>query len=196
MAYGIGNPFWYYELPEYQLEGFWGCKIFDGLKNSTLTKASNFFGIDGLDKYIQSVNIPQLSLNYENTDFNMINLKEKSPFDDVTMTFYDDTLGTCMAFFLRWISYIFDEDKQALEANWRYEAKDFVVTYFRQFYTNIQASMEYYLYRCLPKGISEISADENGGDRKTFTVTFACQKTESYPLRTNPTNNVFVQTIR
>ena len=32
------------------------------------------------------------------------------------------------------------------------------------------------MVKCLPKSISEVSTDEEGGDRKTFSITIATQK--------------------
>jgi hypothetical protein len=40
------------------------------------------------------------------------------------------------------------------------------------------------MVKCLPKGISEISTDEEGGDRKTFSVTIATQRVYNGTFRT------------
>lgn len=191
MAYGmdnplIENPFWYYNLPEYQLEGIWACKIEDNDKN-LFNQTANWFK-NGIDGYVHSISIPQLSFGYENTDFNMINFKDKSPYDDTTISFYDDIYGTALSFFKKWMSYIYDEDEHALQYNWRYETKDIYVSYYRQFFLTerMKPSMKYLLKRCLPKSISEISAEEDGGNRKTFSVVLACQKVENQSLKENP----------
>ena len=183
--FGIGNPFWMYSIPEYELEGYWTCEIIDDLvPNDLMIKNTIRVGDympNGFDKYIQGVSIPQLSLDYENNNFGFMKFKEKSSYDDVTLTFYDDIYGSCLGFFTDWLHTIYDEDKNVLLPNWRYEAKTIQVKYFRQFYAievsnAIKTIANYTMVKCLPKSISEISAEEEGGDRKTFSVTVATQR--------------------
>lgn len=184
-SFGIGNPFWQRFLPEYELEGYWTCDIADDegmldnrgkTKNNTI-KVGEYIPL-GFDAYVQSVSIPQLSLDYENNNYGLITFKEKSAYDDVTITFYDDLKGSCLGFFTDWLHTIYDEEsgEQSLKPNWRYETKSIEVKYFRQFYTGIKTIAHYKMVKCLPKSIAEISADEEGGNRKTFSVTIATQR--------------------
>jgi hypothetical protein len=170
--FGIGNPFWQYSMPEYELEGLWACNMID---DDDVAKVDSFMPL-GFDKYIQSVSIPQLSLDYETTNYGLMKFKEKSPYDDVTMTFYDDSEGSCMAFFQEWMFNIYDENRCALRPRWRYHTKTINLAYYRQFYSTITTSTFYKMVKCLPKSISEISAEEDGGERKTFSVTIATQR--------------------
>lgn len=175
----IGNPFWMYAMPEFELEGHWTCKIYDndisgvGKHNSII--ASSYMPL-GFDSYIQGVSIPQLSLDYDNNNFGLMKFKEKSSYDDVTITFYDDVYGSCLGFFSDWLHTIYDEHTVSLKPNWRYETKRIEVKYFRLFYNSIKTITQYTMVKCLPKSISEISADEEGGDRKTFSVTLGTQR--------------------
>lgn len=184
-SFGIGNPFWQRMLPEYELEGYWTCDIIDDkgmLDNRGNTKNNTIIvGMYmplGFDAYVQSVSIPQLSLDYENNNYGLMTFKEKSSYDDVTINFYDDLKGSCLGFFTDWLHAIYDEEsgKQSLKPNWRYETKTIEIKYFRQFYTSIKTIAHYKMVKCLPKSIAEISADEEGGDRKTFSVTIATQR--------------------
>lgn len=182
-SFGIGNPFWQRMLPEYELEGYWTCDIVDdeGTLDNRGNQKANSVNVGkymplGFDAYVQSVSIPQLSLDYENTNFGLMKFKEKSAYDDVTITFYDDLKGSCLGFFSDWLHTVYDEDKMALLPNWRYETKSIEVKYFRQLYNDIKTIAHYKMVKCLPKSIAEISADEEGGDRKTFSVTIATQR--------------------
>lgn len=184
-SFGIGNPFWQRMLPEYELEGYWTCDIKDdkGMLDNRGNTKNNTINVGiymplGFDAYVQSVSIPQLSLDYENNNYGLMTFKEKSAYDDVTITFYDDLKGSCLGFFTDWLHAIYDEEsgKQSLKPNWRYETKTIEVKYFRQFYTSIKTIAHYKMVKCLPKSIAEISADEEGGDRKTFSVTIATQR--------------------
>ena len=40
------------------------------------------------------------------------------------------------------------------------------------------------MVKCLPKNISDVSADEEGGDRKTFSVTIATQRVYNSTFKT------------
>lgn len=184
-SFGIGNPFWQRMLPEYELEGYWTCDIIDdkGMLDNRGNTKNNTINVGiymplGFDAYVQSVSIPQLSLDYENNNYGLMTFKEKSAYDDVTITFYDDLKGSCLGFFTDWLHAIYDEEsgKQSLKPNWRYETKTIEVKYFRQFYTSIKTIAHYKMVKCLPKSIAEISTDEEGGDRKTFSVTIATQR--------------------
>ena len=178
-SFRIGNPFWQRMLPEYELEGYWTCDIVDNDINGVGKHNSIMVGTYmplGFDAYVKDVSVPQLSLDYENTNFGLMKFKEKSAYDDVTMTFYDDLKGSCLGFFSDWLHTIYDEDTMALQPNWRYETKRIEVKYFRQFYTGIKTITNYKMVKCLPKSIAEISADEEGGDRKTCSVTLATQR--------------------
>lgn len=182
-SFGIGNPFWQRMLPEYELEGYWTCDIVDdkGTLDNRGNQKTNSVNVGkymplGFDAYVQSVSIPQLSLDYENTNFGLMKFKEKSAYDDVTITFYDDLKGSCLGFFSDWLHTVYNEDTMALLPNWRYETKSIEVKYFRQFYNDIKTIAHYKMVKCLPKSIAEISADEEGGDRKTFSVTIATQR--------------------
>lgn len=182
-SFGIGNPFWQRMLPEYELEGYWTCDIVDdegtldnrGNQKANSVKVGKYMPL-GFDAYVQSVSIPQLSLDYENTNFGLMKFKEKSAYDDVTITFYDDLKGSCLGFFSDWLHTVYNEDTMALLPNWRYETKSIEVKYFRQLYNDIKTIAHYKMVKCLPKSIAEISADEEGGDRKTFSVTIATQR--------------------
>lgn len=84
-------------------------------------KTYTLSGTDFLDPFIQEVNIPQLNLSYEKTDFDMINFEDKEQFGSITMTFCDDTQGTCLNFFNNWTDSIFDVENNCLRNNWRNE---------------------------------------------------------------------------
>lgn len=178
-SFGIGNPFWQRMLPEYELEGYWTCDIVDndinGVGKNNSIEVGTYMPL-GFDAYVKDVSIPQLSLDYENTNFGLMKFKEKSAYDDVTITFYDDLKGSCLGFFSDWLHTVYDEDTMALLPNWRYETKSIEVKYFRQLYNDIKTIAHYKMVKCLPKSIAEISADEEGGDRKTFSVTIATQR--------------------
>ena len=177
---------WYKQVPEFELEGLWGCAIENGLYNTlngTVPKADandvNF------DVFIKSVSIPQLKLEAESTTFGLINYTGKSAYDNVTLEFYDDINGTCLNFFNNWLGSVYDNENNAFRANWRYEDKDIFVEYYRKLRRNtdvdneskyIKSIVQYHLIRCLPISIDSINADESGGDRKTFSVTLATQK--------------------
>ena len=113
--------------------------------------------------------------------------KEKSAYDDVTINFYDDLKGSCLGFFTDWLHTIYNEGggEQSLRPNWRYETKTIDVEYYRQFYTGIKTIAHYKMVKCLPKSISEISADEEGGDRKSFSVTLVTQRVYTSTEKTN-----------
>lgn len=182
-SFGIGNPFWQRMLPEYELEGYWTCDIVDdkGTLDNRGNQKANSVNVGkymplGFDAYVQSVSIPQLSLDYENTNFGLMKFKEKSAYDDVTITFYDDLKGSCLGFFSDWLHTVYNEDTMALLPNWRYETKSIEVKYFRQLYNDVKTIAHYKMVKCLPKSIAEISADEEGGNRKTFSVTIATQR--------------------
>ena len=192
-SFGIGNPFWQRMLPEYELEGYWTCDIKDDkgmLDNNGQPRSNSIFVGEymplGFDAYVQSVSIPQLSLDYENKNYGLMTFKEKSSYDDVTITFYDDLYGSCLGFFTDWLHTIYEEEggKQSLRPNWRYETKTINVKYFRQFYTGIKTIAHYKMVKCLPKNISEVSADEEGGNRKTFSVAIATQRVYNGTFKT------------
>ena len=172
-SFSVNYDTWYNSLPEFEIEGLWGCVIEDCTGN----KYSVSFENNTFDNFIQSVSIPQLTLEMDSTSFGMINFKEKSPYDDVTLTFYDDFKGSCMNFFTKWMSYVYDEANTALQPNWRYEAKNIFVEYYRKF-TNgvVKPVTQYEMKKCLPKSLAEVSAEEEAGDRKTFSVTLAVQR--------------------
>lgn len=192
-SFGIGNPFWQRMLPEYELEGYWTCEIRDefGMLDNRGNRRQNSILVGtymplGFDAYTQSVSIPQLSLDYDNNNYGLMTFKEKSAYDDVTIIFYDDLEGSCLGFFTDWLHTIYDEEsgEQSLRPNWRYETKTINVKYFRQFYTGIKTIAHYKMVKCLPKSIAEISADEEGGDRKTFSVTIATQRVYNSTIKT------------
>ena len=135
--------------PEYILDGLWYISIDNELGKSQRNKATIRVGDMGvgassdgysridkyardtrpkiipqdfLDPYIEEVTIPQMSLKYEKTDFDMINFEDKENFDDITLTFKDDIYGTCLDFFYRWTNSIFDIDNNCLKSNWRNES--------------------------------------------------------------------------
>lgn len=191
--FSIANPFWQHNFPEYELEGLWTCGIRDIVlspladkfvnpKNNTniILKKNNIsvtrYMPLGFDKYIQSATIPQLNFSYKTTEYGMINFEEKSAYDDISITFYDDIQGSCLAFFTDWMKFIYDEDRNCLLPNWRYEAKDVLITYYRAIYTNFTPIVSYKMRKCLPKSISDVSAEEETGSRKTFSVNLSCQR--------------------
>ena len=171
--FAIADPFWQYHIPEYELEGYWYCSIVDGSTPSSSDKHNSFSAntyVAEFDKYIQSVSIPQKAFSYENTEYGMISFKEKSPYDDVTLSCYDDIEGNCFGFFLRWMDSIFDEKKNALKSNWRYEAKDIIVSCYRILWGKTYTIKSYRMIKCLPKSLAEVSQEEDAGSRKTFSV--------------------------
>jgi hypothetical protein len=198
-SFGIGNISWQQRMPEYELEGYWTCDIIDdpdgmedirGNKHNNSIKVSNYMPL-GFDSYVQNVSIPQLSLNYEVNNLGFMKFKEKSAYDDVTMGFYDDLEGSCLGFFTDWLHTIYDESSgnQIVKPNWRYETKTIEVKYYRLINDTVKTIAHYKMVKCLPKGVSEISADEDSGDRKTFSVTLATQRVYTYTNKTNLTEN-------
>lgn len=183
-SFEIGNPFWQWTVPEYELEGYWTCDIKDTSSGERNQVSVATYMPLGFDKYVQSVSIPQTTLNYENNEWGLISFKEKSPYDDVTITFYDDTKGTCLGFFTEWLHSIYHEFDNTLQPYWRYQAKTISVTYFRQFFTGIEPIASYKMIKCLPKSISEISAEEEAGTRKTFSVSLIPQRVQTSTTRT------------
>ena len=184
-SFNIKNNSWNTMVPEFEIEGFWGCDIVDGVNvssygNANSIRVSDYFP-NGIDIYISNITFPQLNLDYENNEFGLISFKEKSPYDEVTINFYDDLNSSCKSFFMDWLHSVYDETKQALNLNWRYEAKDMFVSYYRPMYnsvsnsTDIKITSSYKIVKCLPKGISEISTDEESGSRKSYSVVLACQ---------------------
>lgn len=190
-SFEIGNPFWQFMVPEYELEGYWTCTIYDDVSNSPNKNSLAHLAIPlGFDKYVQSVNIPQIALNYENNEYGLMSFKEKSAYDDVTISFYDDLYGRCFGFFRAWLNTVYDEKRNCLMPNWRYEAKDIVVSYYRALYGNVQTIASYKMIKCLPKSISEVSTEEEVSGRKTFSVSLLPQRVE------NATNNYNVANLQ
>ena len=93
------------------------------LQDSIMTTYTD--GQDFLDPYISEISIPQLSIDYDKTDYDLINFKGRDAFDNVTLTFYDNAQGMCLAFFDSWLDLIFDRKKNCLRNDWRNEAKIF-----------------------------------------------------------------------
>ena len=189
-SFEIGNPFWQFIVPEYELEGYWTCAIYDDESNNSVSGRAKTNMPLGFDKYVQTVSIPQLLLGYENNEYGLISFKEKSPYDDVTITFYDDLKGTCFGFFRAWLGAIYDEEKNCLRSRWRYEAKNIVVSYYRALYGNVQTIASYKMIKCLPKSIAEVSTEEEVSGRKTFSVNLLPQRVE------NATNNYNVANLQ
>ena len=176
---------WYTYVPEFQNEGYWSVDIIDG--TSTINKSklvrcinsikfSDYVSHDNIDFYIQSVNIPQMNLEFETNSYGLTSFKEKSPYDDVTINFYDDVKASLISFFTDWMHCIYDESNNCVCANWRYETKDIKLKYYKILSNSLINTISYTAKRCLPKSISEISADENAGDRKQYSVVLQCQK--------------------
>ena len=193
-GFEIGNPFWQFMVPEYELEGYWTCKIFDDDVNNSKTCLAKIKLPLGFDKYVQTVSIPQLSVNYENTEYGLMSFKEKSPYDDISISFYDDLKGNCFGFFRNWLNHVYDEQRNCLMPNWRYEAKDIVVSYYRAFYNKIQTIASYRMIKCLPKNLADVSTEEEVSGRKTFSVSLVAQRVEDATNNYNATNvqNVFL----
>lgn len=179
----IGNPFWNYEVPEFELEGLWYLNIIDNKSNETNSNSifyTDYFPLNTrVDYYISSVNIPQLNLNYDTTDIGMVYFKDKSSYDTITMSFYDDLKSSFKSFIIDWLHTIYDEKTQSIKSNWRYEAKDIIVTNYRNIWGRIQKTATYGLLKCLPKGLSEINMEDDGGDRKSYSLQLICQKVET-----------------
>ena len=51
-----------------------------------------------------------------------------------------------------------------------------MITYYRAIYTNFTPIVSYKMRKCLPKSISDVSAEEETGSRKTFSVNLSCQR--------------------
>lgn len=189
------DPKSYGSFPEYQFDGLWGCVIED-YENTVVNsiKVGDYMP-SGFDNYVQSVSIPQISLEGETTPYGLINFTNKAPYDDATITFYDDIQGSCFGFFLDWIHCIYDEEANCLKQTWRSEIKDIYVEYYRKFYNGktpvVRSVARYELRKCLPKSISEISAeDSEGGERKTFSVVLAVQRVNVSTNKSTVTNAV------
>lgn len=174
----LTDVFWKDNVPEFELEGLWYLDFIDGDKN-TLKYSDYFSPNTRIDYYISSVNIPQLTLNYEATDIGMIYFKDKSAYDEITINFYDDLDGSFKGFVTDWLHTIYDERTQSIKPKWRYEAKDIHVTNYRKIWGRIQKTTVYGLLKCLPKGISEISMEDDGEGRKSYSLRLICQKVET-----------------
>ena len=170
---------WYKHIPEFELEGLWYINILDGDRNSI--KYDDYFSSNSrVDYYVQDVSFPQLNLNYDTTDLGMIYFKDKTPYDEVTVTIYDDLSGSFKGFINDWLHSIYDEKKKCVKRNWRYEAKDLIVTNYRLINDKIQNTTEYSILRCLPKGLSDISVNEESSNgRKSYSFRLVCQKVET-----------------
>lgn len=167
----INTTAWNTSLPEFTIEGYWCAKIVDDTKNSI--KSTSYFS--EMDIYLQSVNIPQLALEIESNDFGLMSFKGKSAYDELTITFYDDIKCSMSSFFMDWLHCIYSETNQVLLSNWRYETKNIYLEYYRYLNGSVKNIMEYQAYRCLPKSMSEISAEEESGSRKTYSVSLLPQ---------------------
>lgn len=211
----LNNPNWQSDFPEYELEGLWFCEIEDitvstinktfndGKNNITLGKNNIRVGDylrNGFDKYVESVNIPQLNLNIKNTEYGLFKFEDKSAYESYTVSFYDDIRGSCLGFFTDWMKLIFDEELHCLQPNWRYEAKNVILTYYRTL--GINQNSEYYrnevfpiatyrMIKSLPINISDISADEDGGDRKSFSVTLLPQRVKTSTMYSTNSNDMY-----
>lgn len=178
----LTDVFWKDNVPEFELEGLWYLDIIDndsGDRKNTIKYSDYFSPNTRVDYYISSVNIPQLNLNYDATDIGMIYFKDKSAYDTITLSFYDDLNGSFKGFVTDWLHTIYDERTQSIKPNWRYEAKDITVTNYRKIWGRIQKTATYGLLKCLPIGISEISMEDDGGSRKSYSLQLICQKVET-----------------
>ena len=163
MATGISinNDAWYLKVPEFMFEGYWGCRISSS---------------DVYDKYIQSVSIPQLNLDYDVTNYGLVNFKEKVQYGEGTIEYYDDVEGTFNAFLDGWVREVFNESSNYVNSNWRGAYKTIVVEYYRMISGVRKSIVQYTLNGCYPKGISDVSTDEEAGERKTNSFSFVVQK--------------------
>ena len=190
---------WYKYVPEFQNEGYWSIDIIDGTSTINTSQSvlansirfSDYVSHDNIDFYIQSVNVPQMNLEFETNSYGLISFKEKSPYDDVTINFYDDVKASLISFFTDWMHCIYDEANNCVRAKWRYEAKDIKLKYYKILSDSLINTVSYSAKRCLPKSISEISADESAGDRKQYSVVLQCQKivNESNKIKIKTSHN-------
>lgn len=86
---------------------------------------------DFLDPYLQEITIPQLSLSYTKTEFDMLNFEDKDVFGSTTLTFYDDTEASCLGYFDSWVNAVFDVENNCLRNNWRKQQKKLVAKLIR-----------------------------------------------------------------
>lgn len=157
----VNNDAWYKDMPEFMMEGYWACMI----------SSSELY-----DKYINSVSIPQLNLDYEITNYGLVNFKEKVAYGEGTFEYYDDVDGTFNAFLDEWVRSIFNETNNYVESNWRSQYRTIILEYYRMISGVRHSVVQYKLEGCYPKGISDVSAEEEGGDRKTYSFSFVLQK--------------------
>ena len=167
---------WLVDVPEFELDGYWYINIQDDTLNTL--KSENYFS-NGIDIYVQSVTIPQFTIDMETNDFGLTSFKEKTPYDDITINFYDDLKSNFKSFAYDWLHTIFDEDTNAVKSNWRYEAKDVYVYNYRLIGDTPINTATYICHRCIPKSLSEISMEEESGGRKDYSMTLSCQKVEN-----------------
>ena len=172
-SYTPSSRGWWNNFPEFQIEGYWTCSI----ANRTGNKFTNTPNVKNLGNYIQSITIPQTSLSLSVNDYGLIDFEDKSSTGDVTITFYDDLQGNLLSYFYTWLNgHIYRLDKNWVAENWRYEGKNITVTYYRKLSGGDVNCVKYELQNCIIKEISEISAEEDVGDRKTFTVNLTCER--------------------
>lgn len=171
----LSEVFWNTQVPEFELEGFWYLNFINE-DNNNIKSTDYFSNKNSLDYCVQGVNIPQLNLNYESNDFGLISFKEKSAYDDVTLTFYDDINSSFKSFITDWLHSVFDEKTHSVKQLWRYQAKTIEVTNYRLLWGKIQKTASYELVKCLPKNMAEISMEEESGGRKTYSLNMVCQK--------------------
>lgn len=164
---------WWSNFPEFQIEGYWTCSI----ANRNGNKFTKTVNVSNLGNYIQSITIPQTSLSLSVNDYGLIDFEDKSSTGDVTITFYDDLKGNLLSYFYTWLNgYVYKLDKNWVAENWRYEGKNITVTYYRKLSNGDVNCVKYELQNCIIKEISEISAEEDSSDRKTFTVNLTCER--------------------
>lgn len=188
--------------PEYMLEGLWYITINDYPEGGLRSRVPY---PDFLDPFIQDVTIPQLSLTYKKTDFDLINFDSKDEFGSITLSFCDDINGTCLGFFDSWMNSIYDIKRNCLYQSWRKEAKYITAHLIRilkksdtrvsqeernalannpssKQFDNIEVKdvATFVMSGCLPKGIQEIELSSENGDRYTFSVEMDCETVRGY----------------
>ena len=162
----INNDAWYVNMPELMLEGYWACKI--GLNDEIF------------DRYITTMSIPQLNLEYEVTNFGLVKFQNKAEYGEGTFDYMDDVNGTFNSELNKWVNEVYNESTCSVKSSWRNAYRTIIVEYYRMINGKRNSIVQYRLLGCYPKGVSDVSADSTTGDLKTNTFTFIVSKVDSF----------------
>lgn len=127
---------WETNPPEFVTEDMWYVTITDNnITNAPQVYAKDYFNSPlGFDTYINKVDIPQLKLKFDKTDFDMLNFEQKEPYESFSLSFSDDIQGRCQKFFNEWLTSIISytsTNLYRLKTGWRSKYKDIKCTYIK-----------------------------------------------------------------